>query len=246
MPRVPSSVRRTALITLALTGTLGAAGAFAATDVGTIHFTLGYKNLSSDWNLDPREVDQFGNVLPAGRASEPALGLELTWGRQGWPAQIALDVLHSSDDGISHVPRFFTIPAYDLRLRASTLELGLGLRRSINVIGLTPYLGAGGAWVRGRAVVEVSDPNAGQFGAPTAYAHTRSSAFGYWASAGVYRRLGPRFQLGLEGRYSKATLAAKPFTVDYGALPSGITTFPEVDGGGRTIHLLVGWSFPSR
>lgn len=245
MSRVLPSVIRTAFLSLALTALIGAASGFAGTDVGSVNFTLGYKNLSGDWNLNPRDLDSSGQPLPGDRTYYPSLGIEGTWGPKDWPVQIALDVLNSADDGITHVPQFFTTPAYDLRLRANTLEIGFGARRAFEVAGLRPYVGAGGLWARGKVEIEISDPTTGQFGTQTAHAHSHSSAFGYWLGGGVTRRLGPRFQLGLGYRLSKANLPAEPFTVDQGTLPFNVTSFPKVDAGGRTIQIVVGWSFPS-
>lgn len=240
MSRAASSTVRAILASLVLTAATGAGAAFAGTDVGSIHFVLGQKSLDNDWNLGPPTQDTTARV------GQPTLGVELTWGREGWPVMVAFDVLHSYDDGIIHIPQFFTSPAFNQRLRASTLEVGLGVRRSWSVLGCSPYLGAGGSWVRGNAAVEIIDPSAGQFGAVTASAHSRASAFGYWAGGGVYRRMGPRFQIGLAARYAKATLPATPLVIEQGTLPFGITTTPELDGGGRHVNLVVGWSFPAR
>lgn len=260
MSRVASVVVRSvvlSLVSLASLGAIGVAGALAGTDVGSINFTLGYKNLAGEWNLNAREVDVLGQPLPADRTYYPSLGIEGTWGHKSWPVQIAFDVLNSADDGITHVPQFFTQPAYDVRLRAHVIEVGLGVRRAFDLKIITPYIGAGGLWSRGEATIEVNDPNTGQFGTPIARAHTDrgspgvlggAEAFGYWIGGGITRRLGPRFQMGLAYRLSKNNLPAMPFIVDSGTLPfgNGSATFPEADAGGKTINLVVGWSFPSR
>lgn len=240
MSCVPSSATRTGLAALTLAGLLAAVPARAGDDVGSINFIMGYKNLEEGWYLGPP------TATSPGRVEQPALGVELTWGRKGWPARIALDLLHSYDDGITHVPAFFTTPKYDQRLRASTIELALGLRRGWAIRSVTPYLGAGGVWVRGNAAVEIIDPDASAHGTLTARAHSRASAIGYWAGAGIAWRIGPRFQLGLSGRYSKATLDATPLVVDQGTLPFSNTTTPQLDGGGRQIKLMVGWAYPRR
>jgi hypothetical protein len=240
MSRVRPSFVRAALTSLIMTGALGTGAAFAATDVGSVNFTLGRKSLSNDWNPGPPTADTTERV------GQPALGLELTWGRQGWPAMVALDVFHSYDDGIIHVPAFFTEPAFDVRLRMRTLEIGLGVRRAWTVLGWSPYLGAGGSWVRGSVVYEVSDPLGDQFGAPLASARAHATAFGYWAGGGIYRRMGPRFQLGLAGRYSKATLPVTDLILDDVTPTTVIDQISEIDAGGRHINLVVGWSFPSR
>lgn len=250
MSRVPSSTARLILASLMISGLVFAGAAFAGSDAGSVNFVLGYKNLSSDWHL---EADAGQDP---GRVSQPAMGVEITWGRQSWPARIALDVMHSYDDGITRVPAFFTEPPYDLRRRARTIEIGLGVRRSWTVIGLTPHVGAGGSWARGSVVVESSDPNSGQFGAPTASVGARASAFGFWAGGGIYRPIGPRFQIGLTGRYSRAALIETRLVLDgttplFVAAPrfqdsDGKEIVPKVDLGGRQINLVVGWSFPSR
>lgn len=236
MSRLAASVTRSILASLLLAITFGASSASAQPGVGSVNFVLAYKGLNEDWNLD-------GGT---GRAYQPALGVELSWGKKDWPVHIAFDVLHSYDDGIQHVPPFFTTPAYDLRLKAGTLELGLGARRAFDLMGWAPYIGAGGSWVRGNLAVEVIDPNGGQFGTSTGSAHARSSSFGWWMGGGLQRRLGPHFQIGASARFSKATLPSQPLLVDYGALPAGVTTFPELDGGGQAIQLVLGWSFPGR
>lgn len=236
MSRAASSAVRAILSLLALTAMIGAGAAFAGTDVGSVNFTLGRKSLHGDWTLGPPAQDTTASV------GQPTLGVQLNWGRLGWPAMVAFDVLHSYDDGIVHVPRFFTIPAYDLRLRARTIEVGLGARRWFNVQGWSPYVGAGGSWVRGNASVEVIDPNAGQFGAVTAGGGFHATAFGYWVGGGLMRRIGPRFQIGLEGRYAKATLPLRAVTIGQDTLRSA----REFDAGGRHINLVVGWSFPVR
>lgn len=242
MSRAASSAVRAILTSLVLTAALGAGAgaAFAGTDVGSVNFILGRKSLTNDWTMGPGTQDTTARV------GQPSLGFELSWGRQGWPVMVAFDVLHSYDDGIIHIPAFFTSPAIDLVRSGRTVEVGLGLRRSFSVLGWSPYLGAGGSWVRGDLTVKVIDPNAGQFGAVTSAAHARATAFGYWAGGGLVRRIGPRFQIGLAGRYSKATLPATAVILDQGTLPIGVTTTPELDGGGRHINLVVGWSFPVR
>ena len=245
MSRVPSAVVRAILISLVSTGALGAGVACAGTDAGSINFILGYKNLSKDWYLGPPIVTIRGELLEPGRVNQPTLGLELTWGREGWPAMIALDLYHSYDDGIFHFPGFATFPAFDQRLRARTLEVAVGARRAWNVIGFSPYLGAGGSWIGGQFAVEVSDPYGAPFGELSAAARGREAKFGYWAG-GVYRRIGPRFQIGLAGRYSKATLPAFALHLDGTTPPLAVGMVPELDAGGRNINLVVGWSFPSR
>lgn len=266
MSRVPSSAARFVPTILAVLGILGAGVALAGTDVGSINFTLGSKSIRvrvegeprwRDWYLGAPQTDATGDTLAPG-SSQPALGVELTWGREGWPALVALDVLHSYDDGVQRFPAnpLLDIPPADVRRRARTIEIGLGARRAWNVKGLSPYLGAGRSWVRANVIYEMSDPSQGQYGAPGRSIGSHAWAPpGFWVGGGLYRRLGPRFQLGLSGRYSKARLSIPGSTVvgevgPYVGEPGRYSFVPgqgtEVKAGGKHIGLVVGWSFPNR
>ena len=252
MARVRPSAARP-FLTLAMTlGLLGAAVASSAQEVGSIHFTAGFKNLTSDWALGGPEINAVGDTLAHGRQNQPALGVDLTWGRKTWPVQLAMDVIHSYDDGLQRFPEIdlgpLQIPAADARREARTIELGLGVRRSWNVSGFEPTLGGGGVWVRGSVLYSMSDPHGSQFGAPFGVPLGGSdSGFGFWVDGGVYRHLGPRFELGIRGRFSKAKLVLPEATV-MGA--NGGYYFRgnpvEVEGGGRHLAFVMGWSFPTR
>jgi hypothetical protein len=94
----------------------------------------------------------------------------------------------------------------------------------------------------------MSDPSQGQFGSLGPSVGGSDAAFGYWAGGGVYRRFGPRFQIGLTGRYSKATIDLPGTRVvgesgHYRLVP---VTLPGVDAGGKHFGIVVGWSFPNR
>jgi hypothetical protein len=251
MSRVPSCAARGVLASLILAGVLMAGVAAAATNVGSINFTLGGKRLSEPWFPAAPHTSAAGDTL-ATRGQQPALGIEVSWGRSNWPVMIALDVLHCYDDGVQrfHDNPIFSIPTTDVRRRVSTFEVGLGLRRAFDLKGWSPYIGGGGSWVRGNMVAEMSDPNAGEFGVPGPTMTGRHSAFGYWVGGGLYRRLGPRFQLGLTARLSKAMMLfpergeVRGRIGGYDLVPN--TSKDKIDAGGRHIGLVVGWSFPSR
>jgi len=251
MFRVAPSAARTVLAILALSCVFGA-GLASAADVGSIRFTLGYKRLSSDWNVEAPQTNAAGDTV-AKRASQPALGIEATWGRSGWPVLLAVDVLHSYDDGLTRYPGIslgsLIIPAADVRRRASTFELGVGVRRGWTLKGLSPYLGAGGSYVRGTVVNEMTYPTPGQVGAFGPSNHAQDWSLGFWAGGGVFRHLGPRFQLGLTGRYSKAKLSIPETSVvgengGYHFVPG--TRTGDIEAGGTHIGLVAGWSFPAR
>lgn len=252
MARVRPSAARP-FLTFAMTlGLLAAAVASSAQEVGSIHFTAGFKNLTSAWALGAPEINAVGDTLVSGRQNQPALGVDLTWGRPTWPVLLAMDVIHSYDDGLQRFPEIdlgpLQIPAADARRQARTIELGVGARRAWNVSGWAPSVGAGLAWVRGSVHYSFSDPHGSQFGSPTGVPVGGSdSGFGFWVDGGVYRHLGPRFELGIRGRFSKATLVLpEPTVVGVNGGYQFRGNPVEVEGGGRHLAFVMGWSFPTR
>lgn len=250
MSRVAPFAACSVFAVLALSCLLGARPASAA-DVGSVNFTVGGKRLDSTWDLGAPRVNAVGDSV-ARTASQGALGVEITWGRSGWPVLVALDVLHSYDDGLERFPAIslgsLNIPPADVRHRASTLEIGVGFRRPWTIKGITPYVGAGGTLVRGNVINEMSDPSQGPYGAPVTSNHYTDTAFGYWAGGGIHRRIGPRFQFGVTARYSKAKLSIPETDVvgeqgQYVFIPGDDT---EREAGGTHIGLVAGWSFPPR
>jgi hypothetical protein len=250
MSRVSPSVARAVLFISIAAGAL-AAGSAHATGAGSIHFIAGAKNLSSEWFVSSPRTSAAGDTVAPGRVTHPSLGVEITWGRQGWPAMIALDVIHSYDDGHQHFPEIILgplqIPAANVQRRARTIEVGVGARRSWSIAGFTPELGAGGVWVRGSTSYRMTDPSQSTNGTLVSSLGARDAAFGFWASAGIYRRIGPRLEMGLRGRFSKATLTLVEPTVlgrQGGYYFRGDPV--EVEAGGRHLGLVVGWAFPTR
>ena len=250
MSRVPSSMAGAAMLLLVLGG-VAAGSALATPDVGSVTFTLGQKRMTADWYLSAPRTGAAGDTLPPADPFQPALGIETTWGRESWPVWIALDLLHSYDDGLQRFPGIslgsLVIPPADVRRRARTVEIGLGVRRSWQVKGLSPYLGAGGAWVWTTVDYQMSDPSQSQFGAPGGHVGGQDSAPGIWAGGGLVRPVGRRFQIGLSGRYSKAKVTIPRSTV--AGQHGGYTFTPgttEVEAGGTHVGLAVGWAYPGR
>lgn len=253
-----SRIRRSAarIVPILAASFIAIPGLFAATsalaeDVGMVNFTLGYKRMSTDWELGTPGVSASGDTLAPASASQPGLGVELTWGRKGWPASLAIDVLHSYDDGMQHFPFINlgpdTVFAADARRRASTLEIGVGLRRSFGLKAWEPYIGAGGSWVHANVIHEVTDPAQGSYGALISRETGHDSSFGYWVGGGLLKRFGQRFHLGLTGRYSSAKVDL-PSSRVVGESPHYHFTSAtsRVDAGGRHIGLVLGWDFPGR
>ncbi len=143
---------------------------------GDVNFFLGQKFLDKgDW--DPVY-------------NQPELGAEITFGKKGWPVQIAIDVLASADE--QEEQTFFG----GITFKGSTSELGVGVRKVWEPGKSRPYIGGGIALVYGKFEGE-------QFGVTIS---DTDSVAGAWVGGGIFWRLGPAFNLGLSARYSKATV----------------------------------------
>lgn len=141
-------------------------------------------------------------------------GMETTWRMPRWRVGIAADGLFSNAE--KRRGAF----AEEVITRASTLELGLGLRAIVPLGRLRPYVGAGAALVQGDVQVirrQDADEAAGAGG------------LGWWAGGGVYGRLGETANLGVSVRWSQAHVRSGGF---------------EADAGGMTYALVLGFGIP--
>ena len=138
------------------------------------------------------------------------VGVLVTVGLRRWPVQVAIDLLVSAGDADA-VPGLVVLDQY-------TIELDLGVRKT---------------WERGRAMVFVGGGPAfigggGEFLAvPGIVADNDDTGVGFWVNGGVFWRLGESFNLGFEGRISRAE-------VDVGS---------DVEAGGEHLGLVLGWSW---
>ncbi len=143
--------------------TLAPAAALAG---GNANFTIGFRDLGSDWSpLD----------------SQLMLGATVDWGMDDWPVHLAwgLNASADSQENIYGYGPWKTSAAY--------AELSFGaLWLPIRDKAVRPYLGAGIASV---AVAYEEEA----FGRTV---DDDDQDFTYYANAGIYWRLGPRFNLG--------------------------------------------------
>lgn len=140
--------------------------------------------------------------------SQSEFGAEVTFGKKDWPIDIAIDLFSSSDD----------VTSLGVKVEGSTMEFGVGVRKIWKSGNTMPYFGGGLASISGKFKVDAVGLD------------ESDSSLGAWFGGGVFWRLGPRFNIGIAARYSKAT----------------ITLF-DVDGEGGGIHygLILGWGWPA-
>jgi len=135
-------------------------------------------------------------------------GAQITVGKEQWPVQIAIDVLGSSKED----------EVFGIDVRGGTVEVDFGVRKIFGKNDVHPFVGGGIASIFGVAEGEL-------FGFSV---DDDDSAAGFWVDGGVFWRLGKRFNIGLDVRYSKAEI--KLFNVD-------------VNAGGTHAGLLLGWGW---
>jgi hypothetical protein len=139
-----------------------------AETTGNVNFVLGLKMLDED---DWAPVEDQGE-----------LGALISWGKEGWPVHIAIDILGTS---ATEENLFFLAD-----VEGSTFELDVGVRKVWGKNIVRPFLGGGIALITAEfEAFGISDDD---------------NAVGGWIDGGVFWRLGERFNIGFEVRVSRA------------------------------------------
>jgi opacity protein-like surface antigen len=156
-----------------------AAGLFAvpAEAGGNVNVLLGQKE--QDQSFSDNESVQEQDML----------GLMLDWGAEGWPVNIALDIVNSSKDVNDN--------DFNITVDGSTLAIDGGVRwYFVKNRAFEPYLGGGVSYIS--AEVDTSgESNDIEFD---------DSTVGYWLNGGIKWVIGEHFNLGGDVRWEKAEL----------------------------------------
>ncbi len=208
------------LLALALALTVNSIPASAETN---LNFVLGGKFLDSDdW--------------PSGDP-QGSLAFLSTFGPDSWPVQVAIDVLGSatSEDSFNISGPGFEVKGEELV--QSTFEFDVGVRKIWRSGRARPFVGGGLAFIWGqqerarfvRPPFEIPPrPGIPVPPVPPVIVSDSDSAPGAWIDGGIFWRLGQRFNLGLEGRFSVAELKLGG---------------RDVQAGGVNIGLILGWGW---
>ena len=147
---------------------------------------------------------------------QPELGLMLNFGEERAPIHFVLDAFVSTDE----VSR--SAPTGSRRLKGTSHEFAIGVRKVWDQAATRPHLGAGAT------AIGLSQELDGPFGLVT----NEDRAYGAWVDLGVSWRLASHLNLGIEARYSYALAT----------LGSG-SSGREVAAGGIHLGLLVGYGW---
>ena len=144
---------------------------------GNINALIGQKNLDKDFSNSEDIQDQ------------DMLGLMMDWGAEGWPVNIALDIVDSSKDTNDN--------EFNVNVDGSTLAIDGGVRwYFVKNRSWEPYVGGGVAYISGK--VDTSGENNDL--------EFDDSTVGYWLNGGIKWVIGEHFNLGGDVRWEKAEL----------------------------------------
>jgi len=205
------------LVSIVLVLAIGWAPARAETN---LNFVLGGKFLDADdW--------------PVGD-SQGALAFLSTFGPRSWPVQVAIDVVGSGTAEDSFNISRPGIEIHGEEVVQSTFEIDVGVRKIWRVGNARPFVGGGLAIIWGQQEHAIffpplfDDEGRELLPRPPVIVTESDEAPGGWVDGGIFWRLGERFNLGLEARFSAADLSF-----------SG----RDIQGGGVSLGLILGWGW---
>lgn len=147
---------------------------------------------------------------------QPELGLMLAFGEERVAVHFAIDAYYSRKE-VEHPD-----PTVDTRVKATSGEITIGVRRVWDLGATRPYLGGGAS------VVTVREDFDGPSG-PISY---DDRGYGAFVQAGVFWRLAGHLNLGIDVRYCKAD-------AELGSL----SNTRDVDAGGFHAGMLIGYGW---
>jgi hypothetical protein len=192
---------RLAPLVLAVAAALAATTDAHARYHGDLNLFVGQLWLTSEWS----PLDE-----------QPEFGLMLNFGEERAPIHFAIDLFASSESDSPDVP------SDNGRVKATSHEIAIGVRKVWDKNATRPHLGAG------VTAISVSEELDGQFGHET----NEDRAYGAWVDLGLSWRLATHLNLGIEARYSYALA-----TIGAGS------SAREASAGGVHLGLLVGYGW---
>ena len=197
---------------------------------GEVNLFLGEKKLSDD-NLDELEDDADFSL-----SDQFEWGIASSFGDVDWPVMIAVDLLMADSDDSYTYEGFYD---YTYSVEIETTELAVGVRKFWAVNDkFEPYVGGGLAYVKAEACLEFST-NSSPFNKQFVEAlSVDESDIGFWINGGGMWRFNDKFHLGLDLRYSDATVEFEDVVLDDFKQP---TSEGEFEAGGFHYGILFGY-----
>jgi hypothetical protein len=184
---------------------------------GEANFFVGWKALDEDdWGI--YHNDGTGPLYSLD--NHAAFGAELTWGSTSWPVSIASDVFWSAETAGSGFDDTY----------AWTMEIDPGVRKVWELGRIRPYVGGGLGLIFGGINLDCAPEGPIQCQFEGDSGNDKEVTVGAWLNAGVFFRLGGKFNIGASTRWSTG----------------GDLQIHDVDRnpGGFQLGLLLGFGWP--
>lgn len=173
------------LLTIAVASPSALAGEFK----GEANFFFGWKMLDEDdWGV----YDYNGTEPKYSLDNQAQFGAELTWGSTTWPVAIASDVFWSIETANSGIDDTY----------AWTMEIDPGVRKIWELGRFRPYAGAGLGLIFGGLNLHCATEGPIQCQFEGDSGNDKEVTVGAWLNAGVFYRIGGKFNIGASTRWS--------------------------------------------
>lgn len=184
----------------------------AAATKGHVHFFGGNYMLNDEDDTEPLE-------------DLTQVGVELSIAPADSPVMVAVDLLFArGDESQSDSVAGFSAD-FDIELELT--ELAVGVRKIWEESSIRPFIGGGIGFVQADATFDVNLES--PLGNVSFSEDEEDDALGFWAQAGLFWRLGSRFEIGGQIRYNTAEVEVADEEIDVGGLGYGI---------------ILGWGWP--
>lgn len=194
--------RRILFLVPVVFGMIAALAVTPALAGGNINALIGQRELDESYS-DTEDIQE-----------QDMLGLMMDWGAEGWPVNIALDIISGSADSDDN--------EFNVNVDGSTLAIDGGVRwYFLKDRSWEPYIGGGLAYISGEVDTD-GESNDIEFD---------DSTVGYWLNGGIKWVIGEHFNLGGDVRWEKAELDVE----------DDLNNPQDIEAGGLGYAVLLGY-----
>lgn len=194
--------RRILFLVPVVFGMIAALAVTPALAGGNINALIGQRELDESYS-DTEDIQE-----------QDMLGLMMDWGAEGWPVNIALDIISGSADSDDN--------EFNVNVDGSTLAIDGGVRwYFVKNRSWEPYIGGGLAYISGEVDTD-GESNDIEFD---------DSTVGYWLNGGIKWVIGEHFNLGGDIRWEKAELDVE----------DDLNNPQDIEAGGLGYAVLLGY-----
>ncbi len=178
---------------------------------GQVNLFVGQKDL--DLGLAPDE--DFLSPLE----DQTEYGILFAFEGEDWPIALAIDVLLTPGEDVSASYSYYGYSVSG-KIELETRELNAGVRKYFGD-RFQGYVGGGLAYIEAEVTASLTVNAPGIPNLPSVSESQSESELGYWLNGGILYRIGERVNIGLDLRYSDASVDIDTESLDIGGLHYG-------------------------